>query len=831
MNQIISKLATFLGISYTTGDNHAFLREDDDNSKLLILVHGFTGTYRTTWGQFPELIIGDSSLSDYDLLLWGYPTSLFRSSPEISRIGERLKTELDHLPERYQHIVIAAHSMGGLVVRATIVSALTQGQRPDLTKLKHIVLFGTPNEGIEKADRIPRSVKKQINDMKTTSRFIIDLRNQWLDRVYRADKIDDQYHLAIPTTTVAGLEDRFVPHGSVSTFFSDSETTDGDHRGMVKPPDTSHSSFKILRKRMLEPAPLYDAVAKLPDLLHAKPNSLPFASLGSLFKGREAFLDDLHEQLNESHQGTTAITDKADPQRAHAVHGTGGIGKTRAAIEYAWRNAYRYNAMLFLSAQTPEILHSNLAGLTEFLPITGLEQAPDKQRTSEVLKWLQTHPGWLVILDNVDTSPAAAAVKALFPLLTQGHVLITSRLSQWSAGVKTLDLGVLELTDATDYLLEATDVNRIHTELDAIGAEQIALKVGQLALGLEHAAAYINARYLGLNDYLAQWQRDEAKILETFDLDLIEYPKELLVTWKLSVDQLDDHARELLDVLSWLAPEPIPDMFFQSAPDQGHVVAREAIATLCKYSLANRIQEGQQQGFQIHRLVQASARYHQKAATDSELPALEKALAWTNEVYQGNPWDVRDWPLLEPLVEHVQTVCEFGDEHQKRGEGYSTSRLLNDLGQFFRSKARNAAAEPLMRRALTIDEKSFGEDHPKVAIDLNNLAQLLKATNRLSEAEPLMRRALTIDEKSFGEDHPNVAIRLNNLAQLLKATNRLSEAEPLMRRAVEIFHDFGKATGHVHPHMEVVSSNYKSLLVEAGLSPEEALNRVQEIFA
>ena len=59
-----------------------------------------------------------------------------------------------------------------------------------------------------------------------------------------------------------------------------------------------------------------------------------------------------------------------------------------------------------------------------------------------------------------------------------------------------------------------------------------------------------------------------------------------------------------------------------------------------------------------------------------------------------------------------------------------------------------------MRRALAIDEASYGKDHPNVAIDLNNLAQLLQATNRLGEAEPLMRRALAIDEASYGKDHP-----------------------------------------------------------------------------
>ena len=59
-----------------------------------------------------------------------------------------------------------------------------------------------------------------------------------------------------------------------------------------------------------------------------------------------------------------------------------------------------------------------------------------------------------------------------------------------------------------------------------------------------------------------------------------------------------------------------------------------------------------------------------------------------------------------------------------------------------------------MRRALAIDEKSYGPEHPDVASDLNNLAQLLQATNRLAEAEPLMRRALAIDEKSYGPEHP-----------------------------------------------------------------------------
>ena len=108
-----------------------------------------------------------------------------------------------------------------------------------------------------------------------------------------------------------------------------------------------------------------------------------------------------------------------------------------------------------------------------------------------------------------------------------------------------------------------------------------------------------------------------------------------------------------------------------------------------------------------------------------------------------------------------------------------------------------------------------------MATALNNLAALLKATNRLGEAEPLMRRALAMDESSYGADHPNVARDLNNLAQLLQATNRLGEAEPLMRRMVAIFLKFFASTGYPHPHWEVALGNYVKLMQAMGRTQEE----------
>ncbi len=142
---------------------------------------------------------------------------------------------------------------------------------------------------------------------------------------------------------------------------------------------------------------------------------------------------------------------------------------------------------------------------------------------------------------------------------------------------------------------------------------------------------------------------------------------------------------------------------------------------------------------------------------------------------------------------------------------------LNNLALMLQETNRLAEAEPLMRKALAIDEKSYGPEHPMVAIDLDNLAQLLQDTNRLAEAEPLMRRALEIEETTYGPDHPDVAITLSNLAQLLKATNQAAEAEPLLRRALDI----GKKNfGPDHPAVALRLGNLAELL--------KATNRLEE---
>jgi hypothetical protein len=507
----------------------------------------------------------------------------------------------------------------------------------------------------------------------------------------------------------------------------------------------------------------------------AKPRNLPFASLGDLFAGRDEDLADLH---------TALLGAKGAPV---ALYGLGGIGKTRLAIEYAWFREAVYSALLFVSASDGAALNAGLAGLTAFevLDLPEKEARDDATKITAVLRWLESNPTWLMILDNVDDRAAVAEVAKLMPRLKGGHVIITARASNFPATVRKLEVSTLDEDAAAQFLLDRTEADRSKSKDDAPLARELARELGGLALGLEQAGAHIATDRIGFARYLKLWNESREKALAWADATVMGSDRTLATTWATSVARLSPESRHLLDRLAFLAPDPVPESLIDvavpgEAPDTD---AYEARAGLYAYSLISGVttEDGGTPGFVVHRLVQDFAR---RAMSDERrTQALREALEWANAAFVGHPRDVLSWPTLDPLAPHALAIARHADAAEI---AEPTARLFNQLGLMLKTKADYARAEPLYRRAVAIDEQSYGPDHPTVAIRLNNLAQLLKDTNRLAEAEPLMHRALAIDETSYGPDHPKVAIRLNNLAQLLKDTNRLAEAEPLMHRALAI---------------------------------------------
>jgi tetratricopeptide (TPR) repeat protein len=532
----------------------------------------------------------------------------------------------------------------------------------------------------------------------------------------------------------------------------------------------------------------------------ARPIVLPFPSLGTLFKGRTFSLRHLGDLLAAGHlPGQTIVSPVA-------VCGTGGIGKTRLAVEYAWSHRDDYSALILLDSETPDRLESSLAALAGPLQLVEDATTETEVKAEAAIDWLNRNPGWLLILDNVDTSPALEAVRLLLYRLRDGHAVLTSRMTQFPSEIVLFTLDVLGPEDAAAFLTEASAIGRMVTSNDATQARDLADELGQLPLALEMAAATIDARHISFAAYRTLWESNRSHVVGWTQPGGIDFRRTMAAKVRASTDRVTAAGRLLLEYTAFLAPDPLPVFLLDGMAD-----GEAALSDLLKYSMATR--DTAPGSFLVHRLVQEVTRQAQRQA-GTERERVGQALAWVDAAFVGDPRDVRNWGILEPLAPHAVAVVGFADA---AGAGDSATRLMNELGTLFLTQALHSRAEPLLRRALAIDEASYGDAHPAVARDLNNLAGLLQATNRLGEAEPLMRRALAIDEASYGDAHPNVAIRLNNLAQLMQATNRMGEAEPLMRRALAID---DASYGDAHPDVAISLNNLATLL--------QATNRLGE---
>jgi tetratricopeptide (TPR) repeat protein len=263
--------------------------------------------------------------------------------------------------------------------------------------------------------------------------------------------------------------------------------------------------------------------------------------------------------------------------------------------------------------------------------------------------------------------------------------------------------------------------------------------------------------------------------------------------WLLILDNADD--------LTMVAREFIP------AGKNGHVLLTtraRAVGAVGRLVEVQEMKTGEATLFLLRRakyivedaLLQAAASRDQQQAkeTDEVTQRLwaERAVRAVKRTFPDVKFST--WALCERLISQAHACAEL--INQWRLELPEGARLLNAAGHYLYKRCRYTDAEPLMRRALGINEKNLGSEHPDVARDLNNLAWLLKDTNRQAEAERLFRRALAINEKVLGPEHPDVATSLNNLALLYDNLAQHAKAEPLYERAVGILE---KVLGSEHP--------------------------------
>jgi hypothetical protein len=557
------------------------------------------------------------------------------------------------------------------------------------------------------------------------------------------------------------------------------------------------------------------------------------------FTGRNSVLENLRSQLTA--KGTAVVVPVA-------LHGLGGVGKTQVALEYAHRFKADYDLVWWINAEVPTFINESLADLATRLGARVGESLPDAAREAMESLRLGRAPyqRWLLVYDNARD---ANDLREFIPS-GPGHVLITSRNQAWSEVAEALEVDVFTRDESIEHLSKRLP------SLSPQDAERLALRLDNLPLAVEVAAAWLAETGTPIEDYLTELESSSTKLLSISQP--AGYSRTLEATWQISLDRLAERTKagvRLLELCAFMAPSISVDLIYgQQTLDAlaafdptlrvpgilGRVIQEISRLALAKIDLQNS-------EIQIHRLMQDFLRNRLSQREQQERYHLVHRILAAARPVRGDTDDPRNWtqyayiwPHLGPsraaecdedpvrtlLIDYVRFLwkrsqhaqaLDLGDRLVAQwnsslfpAEGPSPLNeaefqvLLRQLlflrfhmGNVYRSQGDFAQARELNTAVLADQRAALGEDDLHTLMTAAGLAADLRGLGRYQEALDMDTRTYGRLRELFGDDHERTVLAAGNLAVSLRLNGdslaaRELDAETLERRR--------QVLGQKHPY-------------------------------
>ena len=474
---------------------------------------------------------------------------------------------------------------------------------------------------------------------------------------------------------------------------------------------------------------------QIPPQQRPRIHDLPFAA-NRCFVGREALLAELHEKLCQA--PATVLTHSP----AFVVEGQGGIGKTTLAREYAERFWRLYRDLLWVSAANPELLPLEFARVAEKLGVAVGDDVDANARRA--LDELTRGPRRLLIVDNAHDEES---IQDWLPKTGKCRTIITSRFTAWSAEVQTMHVHVLEPGPAQDLLIRRSGV--ADNAANRAMADELAKELGYLPLALEQAAAYIREQHGTLGHYLEQYAQHRQRLLARRQPGATRYPDSVATTWQISVEQLGPQALDMLRLLAFVAPAPLPRWVLRQAGDilgdLDELAVDEALGELRRYSLIEL--QDEDGPLTIHRLLQAVQ--EDGLEVGERKACIEKALRVVERAFPEA--DYSNWQVCEELLSHALACSAHADKYEVLTR--EAGLLPGLIGHFFQQRGQMTASLAPTEGALRACER-FTKASPDNTEGLRNLSLAHSQLGAVREAQgdvagalAAYQAALTIRER------------------------------------------------------------------------------------
>jgi tetratricopeptide (TPR) repeat protein len=173
----------------------------------------------------------------------------------------------------------------------------------------------------------------------------------------------------------------------------------------------------------------------------------------------------------------------------------------------------------------------------------------------------------------------------------------------------------------------------------------------------------------------------------------------------------------------------------------------------------------------------------------------------------------------DALMEKARACLFRGWEMRRDLTGdYSpeTAESVNNLGMHLlfngRDPEESEFAVKVLRKALEMAVKVYGESHPETAVAHATLGLALVLHGKSDEAEKEVRFAIPMTQKYLGDKHPDLAYEYMTLGHILQEQSHLDEAEKYFLDTLAIDEAvYGKTHQNVLPSLKALHDLYNEM--------------------
>ncbi|KAE8321654.1 hypothetical protein BDV39DRAFT_210507 [Aspergillus sergii] len=800
----------------------------------VVAVHGLNPKNKSnhaerTWESNGKLWLRDflpNQLPRARIMLFGYNSNV---SIESSSAGVReqarnllIQLGLERKTCEYRPILFIAHSLGGIVVKESLVQArLGISYETIGASTIGIAFFGTPHQGSRLAPigdvfaKIVRAILRHprntfMNALKSDDLYAREISSnfQQLFEKYR--------YLNFCETLPLKNFGLIVEMRSATLGLPDSRETvvalDADHESICRFASEDDDDYRRVSSLIVELAASV-----------TEPSLRSFSTSGSTYVAEKAnatfFI--LPYSRNPGFVGRGPILESLGVCLASfgllhnriALYGLGGVGKSHIAIEFAYRFTTEHPeaSVFWVHASSIDRFKQGYCDILDACGVLPEVDNRDSDRPMRVREWLEKqHHKWLLIIDNADEASlltsegnikggklgtATQAHKHLsildyLPDCSHGSIIITTR--DRVAGVRFTKscahnlIEVVSMTEAESASLiksAATEQCPEDSEVD-----ELAEILENLPLAIVQAMSFIQENALTLGEYIELYNdSDDTRMdllcepFETLGRDT-EVPNALATTLMVSINHIKERDTTAIGVLSLLAffdHYHIPKSLLQKQLKK----ALDLVKTLGTLKAFSLITPGRDKdSFSLHRLVQLVIRKWLIIEDNFE----EKAIQAMDILAEAFPdANFENWSICGVYLPHAQSTLRFISE--LHGEDLKKRRLYlqEGIAYYLWSQGRCNEAEALDILILEEKKQCFGRDHPETLESMASLASTYQNQGRWSEAEALDMYIVETRKKLLGPRHNLTLTSMANLASAYEYLGRLQEAETLRVEVLE----------------------------------------------